>query len=211
MVAVIRIKSKKMENFLKIYLPVYLLLYLLVTFVIPTYRTYKQTGINPVTFGNRDNAHDYIGFVMKFLIVLLFIAVVLFSFGGKLYHYSVPVPYLENEYLKIIGLFLIHIALLWVMIAQYQMQNSWRIGIDEMHKTELRTNGIFGISRNPIFLGMIISVLGLFMIVPNALTFFTALATYFIIQVQVRLEEAFLAKQHPVDYPKYKQKVKRFL
>jgi len=36
-------------------------------------------------------------------------------------------------------------------------------------------------------------------------------ATDFIIQVQVRLEEAFLAKQHPVDYPKYKQKVKRFL
>lgn len=211
MAAVIRIKSKKMENFLKIYLPVYLLLYLLVTFVIPTYRTYKQTGINPVTFGNRDNTHDYIGFVMKFLIVLLFVAVVLFSFGGQRYHYSVPIPYLENEYLKMIGLLLIHIALLWVMIAQYQMQTSWRIGIDETHKTELRTNGIFGISRNPIFLGMIISVLGLFMIVPNALTFFTTLATYFIIQIQVRLEEAFLAKQHPVDYPKYKQKVKRFL
>ena len=32
----------------------------------------KQTGINPVTFGKTDNAHDYIGFVMKVLIALLF-------------------------------------------------------------------------------------------------------------------------------------------
>jgi hypothetical protein len=46
---------------LKIYLPIYLLLYLSVAFVIPTYRTYKKTGINPITFGKADNAHDYIG------------------------------------------------------------------------------------------------------------------------------------------------------
>lgn len=200
-----------MDPFLKIYLPFYLVLYVLVTFVIPTYRTYKQTGINPVTFSNRDNAHDYIGFVMKFLMVLLFVSVLLFAMGGTFYQYSVPVLFLENDTLKIIGLFLIHIALIWVMIAQYQMQNSWRIGIDETHKTELRTNGIFGISRNPIFLGMIISVLGLFLLVPNALTFFTTLATYFIIQVQVRLEEDFLERQHPETYPSYKQNVKRFL
>ena len=36
---------------LKIYLPIYLLLYLSVAFLIPTYRTYKKTGINPITFG----------------------------------------------------------------------------------------------------------------------------------------------------------------
>lgn len=200
-----------MEHFLKIYLPFYLVLYVLVTFVIPTYRTYKQTGINPVTFSNRDNAHDYIGFVMKFLIALLLLSVLLFALGGTLYQYSAPVLFLENDILKITGLFLIHIALVWVIIAQYQMQNSWRIGIDETNKTELRTTGIFGISRNPIFLGMIISVLGLFLLLPNALTFFTTLATYFIIQVQVRLEEDFLERQHPETYPSYKQNVKRFL
>jgi hypothetical protein len=50
-----------MINYLKIYLPIYLVAYLLVSFIIPTYKTYKQTGINPVTFGKNDNAHDYIG------------------------------------------------------------------------------------------------------------------------------------------------------
>ena len=196
---------------LKIYLPIYLILYMLVAFVIPTYRTYKQTGINPITFGKNDNAHDYIGFIMKVLIVLLFVAVLTYSMSEKMYSYLVPISYLQTQILTITGLALIHIALVWISIAQFQMSNSWRIGIDEENKTKLVTEGIFSISRNPIFLGMIISVLGLFFIVPNALTFFLTITTYIVIQIQIRLEEEFLQKQHAQDYVNYKLKTKRLL
>ena len=196
---------------LKIYLPIYLILYMLVAFVIPTYRTYKQTGINPITFEKNDNAHDYIGFIMKVLIVLLFVAVLTYSISEKLYSYLVPISYLQTQTLTITGLALIHIALVWISFAQIQMSNSWRIGIDEKNKTKLVTEGIFSISRNPIFLGMIISVLGLFFIVPNALTFFLTITTYIIIQIQIRLEEEFLQKQHSQDYVSYKLKTKRLL
>ena len=196
---------------LKIYLPIYLLLYMLVAFVIPTYRTSKQTGINPITFGKNDNAHDYIGFIMKVLIVLLFVAVLTYSMSEKIYSFLVPISYLQTKTLAIIGLALIHIALVWISIAQFQMSNSWRIGIDEENKTKLVTDGVFLISRNPIFLGMIISVLGLFFIVPNALTFFLTLTTYIVIQIQIRLEEEFLQKQHAQDYVNYKLKTKRLL
>jgi protein-S-isoprenylcysteine O-methyltransferase Ste14 len=200
-----------MQHFLKIYLPIYLLLYLLVAFVIPTYRTYKQTGINPITFGKAGNAHDYIGFVMKILIGLLFLSVLLYSFGNRFYFYTSAIVFLENYYLQIVGLIIIHVSLFWIMIAQYQMSTSWRIGIDEVNKTALKTSGIFGISRNPIFVGMMLSVLGVFFILPNALTFFLTLCTYFIIQIQIRLEEAFLEKQHGESYLDYKQKVRRLI
>ena len=197
--------------FLKIYLPVFLVLYLLISFVIPTYRTYKQTGINPITFGKNDTAHDYIGFVMKVLIALLFVAVILFSFGPKLYLFTSPILFLESKPLQVIGLILAHVSLIWIAIAQYQMSNSWRIGIDEINTTELKTKGIFSISRNPIFLGMIITVTGVFFIIPNAITFFTALGSYIIIQIQIRLEEQFLKTTHGEKYLKYKQKTKRLL
>ena len=196
---------------LKIYLPIYLIMYMLVAFVIPTYRTYKQTGINPITFGKNDNAHDYIGFIMKVLIVLLFVAVLTYSMSEKMYSYLVPISYLQTQTLTIIGLALIHIALVWISIAQFQMSNSWRIGIDEENKTKLVTDGVFSISRNPIFLGMIISVLGLFLILPNTLTFFLTITTYIVIQIQIRLEEEFLQKQHAQDYVNYKLKTKRLL
>ena len=196
---------------LNFYLPLYLVLYMMVAFVLPSYRTYKQTGINPITFGKTGNAHDYIGFVMKVLIALLFIVVFIYSFSDKAYQYLVPISYLMKEVFMIVGLILIHLSLLWISVAQYQMSNSWRIGIDENNKTELITKGLFSYSRNPIFLGMIISVTGIFFILPNAITFFLMLSTYIVIQIQIRLEEKFLEKQHGQEYLSYKQTTKRLL
>jgi len=194
---------------LKLYLPVFVVLYLLVSFVVPTYRTYKKTGINPVTFGKNDTAHDYIGLVMKVLIALLFVAVILFSLGAKIYNYTSPIVFLENKTLQVVSLVLAHLSLVWIAIAQYQMSNGWRIGIDEKNATELKTTGIFGISRNPIFLGMLVTVIGLFFIIPNAIIFFTALGSYIIIQIQISLEEHFLAAAHGEKYLTCKQKTKR--
>jgi protein-S-isoprenylcysteine O-methyltransferase Ste14 len=179
-------------------------------FLIPAYRTFKETGINPITFDKKDTAHNYIGSVMKILIALLFLNVFLYSIGFKYYKFLVPINYLENQNLKIIGIVLIHLSLFWLCIAQYQMRNSWRIGIDQKNDTQLITTGIFSISRNPIFFGMIVSLLGLFLITPNALTFFLVLTSYFIIQIQIRLEEEFLEKKHQADYLNYKLKTKRF-
>ena len=196
---------------LKMYLPIFLLLYLMVAFVLPSWRVYKSTGINPVTFKNTGNAHDYIGAVMKVLIGLLVVAVLFFSFSPYLYQYLVPIRYFESQLVKAIGLVLIHLSLIWLMIAQYQMHQSWRIGIDEVNKTELVTHGLFSRSRNPIFLGMIGSVAGLFLILPNALLFAVAVTTYIVIQVQIRLEEQFLMNMHGAAYQRYKQKVRRMI
>jgi protein-S-isoprenylcysteine O-methyltransferase Ste14 len=196
---------------LKMYLPVYLLLYLGIAFILPSYRTYKKTGINPVTFGKADTAHDYIGFVMKLLVALLFVTVLMFSFGEKWYTLLVPIPYLQKEILHYAGLIIIHLSLFWIAVAQFQMGNSWRIGIDPENETILVTQGIFSVSRNPIFLGMIASMAGLFLILPNMLTFFITLAGYFIIQIQIRLEEEFLSGKFGKQYELYQLKTRRLL
>ena len=193
------------------YLPIFLLLYLMVAFVLPSWRVYKETGINPVTFKNSDNAHDYIGVVMKVLIGLLVVAVLFFSISPNLYQYLVPVSYLDNQMVQTTGLILIHLSLIWLMIAQYQMHQSWRIGIDEENKTELVTHGLFSRSRNPIFVGMIGSVIGLFLILPNALLFAVVVTTYIVIQIQIRLEEQFLTITHGDVYKQYRSKVRRMI
>lgn len=197
--------------FLNYYLPLFLVAYLVITFVLPSVRVYKQTGINPVTFGKSDNAHDYIGSVMKALTLLLIVAVLLFAINKNAYQYVSPIVYLQNDWLQYTGLLLIHASLVWIIIAQYHMKQSWRIGIDEKNKTKLITNGLFRFSRNPIFLGMIWSTAGIFLIIPNALTFFTAASTYIVIQIQIRLEEEYLMRQHGTVYKTYKQKVNRLL
>lgn len=200
-----------MMHFLRYYLPFFMLVYFLVIFALPSYRVFKQTGINPITFGKTDNAHDYIGSIMKLLIALLFVSVLFFSIGNELYHYLEPINYLQINWLHYVGLFFIHAALIWIFVAQSHMKQSWRIGIDVKNETSLITNGLFKLSRNPIFLGMIISTWGFFLVLPNALTFFLAATTYLIIHIQIRLEEEYLAKRHREVYQDYKQKVNRLI
>jgi protein-S-isoprenylcysteine O-methyltransferase Ste14 len=89
------------------------------------------------------------------------------------------------------------------------MKNSWRIGIDHDSKTELVTTGLFKYSRNPIFLGMLLSMVGLFFTTPNALTLIFLIVGYILIQIQIRLEEAYLEKDHGEVYKAYKKKVRR--
>ena len=128
-----------------------------------------------------------------------------------MYQYLVPISYLMKDVFLIIALILIHLSLLWISVAQYQMSNSWRVGIDENNKTELITKGLFSYSPDPIFLRMVISVAGIFFILPNTLTFFLMLTTYIVIQIQIRLEEEFLEKQHGEQYLIYKKTTKRLL
>jgi protein-S-isoprenylcysteine O-methyltransferase Ste14 len=102
-------------------------------------------------------------------------------------------------------------SFLVVVIAQVQMGISWRIGIDEDNPSELITGGIFQISRNPIFLGMRLSVFGLFLVLPNALTFTLWLIGDILLQIQVFLEEEYLIGTHNENYKTYYQKVKRWI
>ncbi|EGV36776.1 methyltransferase family protein [Neisseria weaveri] len=192
-----------MEKGLKIYLLLYLTVYFLVVFLWPAYRLYRRTGINPITFDQADTAHNYIGRVMKCILVLSAGMVLLFVFGEEGYRYLIPIAYFTSGVWTVLGLIMVHTALVWIVVSQYQMGDSWRIGIDRDSMSELVTRGVFSLSRNPIFLGMIMTMAGLFLILPNALSFCLAVVAYVLIQIQIRLEEAFLEERYGGQYRSY--------
>jgi protein-S-isoprenylcysteine O-methyltransferase Ste14 len=141
----------------------------------------------------------------------MFVYVLLFAFLPTLYDKFLPILQLDTFTIKYIGLGLLAFALIWTIIAQDHMKNSWRIGIDTKMKTELITAGLFQLSRNPIFFGMIVSLVGLFLATPNAFTGLFLILGYVLIQIQIRLEEEFLTNQHGQKYTDYKQKVRRLI
>ena len=85
------------------------------------------------------------------------------------------------------------------------------MGIDAARSTQLVSHGLFGLTRNPIFLAMRVNLLGFFLVVPNAVTLAVLTAGELLIQVQVRLEEAHLADLHADAYARYCAKVPRWL
>jgi protein-S-isoprenylcysteine O-methyltransferase Ste14 len=172
---------------------------------------WKKTGINPLTFNKTDDAHGFNGKVFTVITFLELIVVGIYAFKIDWYTYLLPFWYIENETLSIIGWGFLILSLMMVWMAQSHMANSWRIGIDKKNKTKLVTKGLFSISRNPIFLGIMIANIGLFIVIPNAFTLLIISLSTISINTQIRLEEEFLKKEFGKDYLEYAKKVRRWI
>ncbi|WP_374443906.1 isoprenylcysteine carboxylmethyltransferase family protein [Epilithonimonas sp.] len=198
-----------MELLIKIFLPVYFILFFGISFVAKTIIVARRIRKNPLVLPQDESAYALVGNYFKFCLAGIFVYVILFTFLPE--SSFLPVDFLEVELLKFVGLTLMLLALVWTIIAQNQMKDSWRIGIDNDMKTELVTSGLFSVSRNPVFLGMIVSLIGLFLITPNAVSLWFLILGYVLIQVQIRLEEEFLYRQHGEKYLDYLIKVRRLI
>ncbi len=203
--------ATNLESLLRYLLPVYLIAYLTFAFFWRSFLVWKRTGVNPYVFGKTDNAHDFAGMLFRLTMVAIVIVVILHAVSSKAYAYLAPIIWLDRAILKYAGLSLLAASLIWTLIAQAQMGNSWRIGIDANTKTQLVTHGIFAISRNPIFLGMRVTLLGFFLILPNAVTLAILALGEALVQIQVRLEEEYLHQTHGEEYRKYCQRTRRWL
>lgn len=200
-----------MESFLKSFLIGYYALFFLFAMFLPTYRVWKTTGVNPYKLGSSDSAHDYIGKLFRATLITCALMILAFVFFPSIYERFLPLSFLSYRSITGIGLSLMLVALGWVLVAQWNMQKSWRIGIDEDVQTELVRRGLFNISRNPIFLGMRLMLLGLFLVLPNAVMLVILVSGEILIQIQVRLEEEFLRRIHGDNYVTYQKQVRRWI
>jgi|SRR5215217_2038985 len=196
---------------LRYFLPIYLLAYIIAAFFWRSYEVWKKTGVNPVVFKGSDSAHDFVGRVFKALFAVIVAVVVIYAFIPSAYQYVMPINWLERTWIKLNGIVLLLVSLVWTILAQAQMGNSWRIGIDTEHRTKLVQTGVFRLSRNPIFVGMIVTLLGLFLMIPNVGTLIALLVGIILIGIQVRLEEEYLTSTHGDTYIEYRRKVRRWI
>lgn len=186
---------------------IFFIIFFSTAFVLPSMRIYRASGVSPVTFKNSESAHDLIGLYMKVLMLLVLVS----SFHSLPFDVFQYAEFFNEKKLVIIGWTLMVASLLFMCTAQVQMKDSWRIGIDQNQKTVLRTNGIFSVTRNPIFAAVIIALLGNFLVYSTVLNLIILIMGILLISIQIRLEEEHLLKIHQQDYIDYKNKVKRRL
>ncbi len=171
----------------------------------------RVSGRSPYLFASHDTAHDFVGAVFRRAVTVF---VLFFLFRGLFPDSESAfgrVDWLASEPVRLSGLGLTLASAIWIVAGQVEMGCSWRIGIPEKDKPSLITSGLFSISRNPVFLGMIAMALGLFFASPTAITLMALTASWLGIQIQVRLEEWHLREIFGSEYTAYCRRVRRWI
>ena len=204
-------KKRKMEEIIQISLPIYFVLFFGYVFIFKSKIVENNIGKNPMVLPKDDTAYGLIGKYFKLINYITILYSIIFGFYPKVNQYLFPFEDIDNYTIKIVGLVILVVAFVWTTIAQANMKNSWRMGIDKETQTQLITTGLFSYSRNPVFVGLLLGFLGLFILTPNLLTLLLFLFEFLLIQIQIRLEEEHLNKSHGKSYVEYKKKTRRLI
>lgn len=201
-----------MESFLRVFLPCYWLAYIALAYIIPVYRMRRRHGIDPVGVRHPDPVMQ-LGERYRDAIF----AVVLLMVGGYAVHPPLllhlgPLELPGASVVRFTGVTLLAAALVLLRLGQIHLGLSWRIGFDpEAQATALVTEGAYRWSRNPIYLGMAASAVGMLLVLPNALTLAAAVLAVVLLQIRVRVEEQWLLATHGDAYRVYCARTPRWL
>lgn len=197
-----------MENWL---LLAFFLVYFTAAFVWRSWLVWRSTGVNPYVLPSSDDPAGYVAKAFRAVLLALGAYAAAQAVWPEIDAVLGWIAVLDQPALHVAGWSLLLGALVWTCIAQMQMGLSWRIGIDLRNDTPLVRNGLFAVSRNPIFLAMRGALYGLLLVRPNSLTLTLAVTGDLLMQMQTRQEEAFLRERHGESYARYCAETPRWI
>ena len=140
--------------------------------------------------------------------------IVTFFFGLCIYLSQEHFPESNLEFLTMLSyiLYFAGLTVLILAVRLFKKQNTTVNPIKIENASSLVTSGIFEYSRNPMYLGMALILLGLTLMF-NVIggTLFTLLFTIYITKFQIKPEEEVMEKLFGEDFLEYKQNVRMWL
>ncbi len=110
---------------------------------------------------------------------------------------------------ELAGCGLIVAGWLAVLVAQTHLGPAWRVGIVDA-PTPLRTAGFYRHVRNPIYSGLIVAMLGMFLVMPTILMLCFVGLTAVGLRREVLLEERHLERMHGEAFRRYRDSTGRW-
>jgi protein-S-isoprenylcysteine O-methyltransferase Ste14 len=140
--------------------------------------------------------------------------VVTLFFGLCIYSSQEYFPEYNLKFLTIVSyiFYFAGLSILTLAVSLFKKQNTTVNPIKIENASFLVTSGIFEYSRNPMYLGMVLILLGLALMF-NLIggTLFTLLFTIYITKFQIRPEEEVMERLFREDFLRYKQNVRMWL
>ncbi|GJL92213.1 methyltransferase family protein [Hyphococcus sp.] len=112
-----------------------------------------------------------------------------------------------------IALALLLIGATIILLSQSGMGRSWRVGVpsEENHVDALVTGGLHGLSRNPVYLGVMVFLVGALIAAPGPLPLLAIVVSYLGLTIIIKQEEGYLREHFGEEYDAYAKRVRRWV
>jgi protein-S-isoprenylcysteine O-methyltransferase Ste14 len=181
-----------------------LTLVLLVGMVLTRAGLMKRRGTQAMHFGNLDKRDFLIPPFALFYFYVVFAAA--FNWPA-----ASTQEFFHSEAVAWLGVGFCLAGLLCFLWSLLSFGKSFRVGIDTNHPDRLVTTGIFGFSRNPIYVAFATVLIGEFLVFPNGILLVYLAAATWLFHRQVLREEAYLKDHYGPEYIEYCKRVRRYL
>jgi len=171
-------------------------------------------GIKPITLGIGKEGLSKLAEICLLVGLALWAVVVLsfaLHFEGWLSLVWAKKQLWDWQFVKFVGAALLICSLAIFTLALTAFGNSWRVGIDERTPGELVSRGIFIVTRNPIFLSLIVYASGTFLIYGRLILLVFGMLIVAGVQYQIIQEETFLLDRYGRAYEEYKANTGRYI
>jgi protein-S-isoprenylcysteine O-methyltransferase Ste14 len=181
-----------------------LMVVLLVGTVVSRAVLLSRTGTRAMHFGKLDKTDFLIPPVALFYFYTVFAA----AFGWPL---ASSRRFFQSTTAAWFGVALCAVGVLILIVSLVSFGKSFRIGIDVDKPGRLVTTGIFAVSRNPIYVGFFVFLVGQLLVFPNWVPLLYLVAATALFQRQVLREEGFMRQHYGQEYAEYCSHVRRYV
>ncbi len=164
----------------------------------------RRTGTAAMHFGKIDKTDFLIPPVALFYFYTLFAT----AFGWPL---DIGGMFFRSTVVAWIGVGLCLGGVLILVFSLVSFGSSFRVGIDAEQPGRLVTTGIFAVSRNPIYVGFFLFLVGQFLAFPSWTTLTALGFAAALFHRQVMREEEFMRQRYGQEYAEYCGRVRRYV
>lgn len=164
----------------------------------------RRTGTQAMHFGKLDKTDFLIPPVALFYFYTVFAGAFGWPLAGR--H-----RFFESTIVAWLGVALCLVGVLILVLTLVSFGNSFRVGIDVDQPGRLVTTGMFAVSRNPIYVGFFVFLVGQLLVFPDWIPLIYLVAATALFHRQVLREEEFMRQRYGHLYADYCRHVRRYL